>query len=287
MSQLHAVRQRLHVYGELRQIMGAMKNIALMELHKLTGLLEAQRDLLGAFEQAAADFFAGHPNLLPAAGSGPPLIVAVGTERGFCGDFNETVLRALQELPPAPGGPPAIVLVGGRLARRDAPLPGVAARLEGPAVIDEVRPAIQRLLGALTGQPDLAARFSLHNLVIIHHQERAEGPRVRLYRPREAFDRAQPTGQPAARLLLPPPAFLGLLIEQYLHAALYSVFYDSLAAENHRRVAHMQGALNRIDERMAAGRMRMNALRQEEITEQIEEIMLSAEALLTAPEDPR
>lgn len=286
MSRRHALRQRLRVYGELRQIMGAMKNIALMELHRLAGLIETQRELLGAYEQAAAEFFATHPELLPPTGDGPALVIAVGSERGFCGDFNEAVLRALEEtraLAPAFQA----VLVGGRLAQRAAALTGAVAVLQGPAMIEEVRPAIHRLLEAVGTRPDLAGAFSLHGLAVLHHRHTGETSRVRLYRPREAL---RPAGGPRrrpARIGLPPRVFAEELIEHYLHAVLYSVFYDSLAAENHRRVAHMQAALDRLDERIAAGRLRLNTLRQEEITEQIEEIMLTAEALLPGVGAPR
>ncbi len=287
MSQRHTLAQRLHVYGELREIMSAMKNIALMESHKLAGRLDTQREVLRVMEQAAGNFFAGHPNLRLWDTPTPGLIIAVGSERGFCGDFNEAVLRELRR-PPAPGAPPAgIVLVGARLALREEGLPGVLARVEGPAMIEEVRPALARLLATLTERPELAAAFSLHGIAIVHHQLHADGTAVRVYRPREAFSAATAAGRRPARLLLPAGVFLAGLIEQYLHAVFYSVFYDSLAAENHRRVAHMQGAVDRMDERIAAGRLRMNALRQEEITEQIEEIMLSAEALVPGPEGAR
>jgi F-type H+-transporting ATPase subunit gamma len=282
MSRRHALAQRLHVYGELREIMSAMKNIALMESHKLAGLLESQREVLRVMEQAAADFFAGHPGLRLGDAPSPALIIAVGSERGFCGDFNEAVLRQLRDCRAASPAPD-IVLVGGRLAQREEGLSGVVARVEGPAMIEEVRPALARLLATLTERPELTVSFTLHGIALVHHVQQAQGTEVRVYRPREAFSRAAPTGRPAARLLLPAGVFLERLVEQYLHAVFYSVFYDSLAAENHRRVAHMQAAVDRMDERIAAGRLRMNALRQEEITEQIEEIMLSAEALLPGP----
>jgi F-type H+-transporting ATPase subunit gamma len=283
MSKRHALAQRLHTFGELREIMSAMKNIALMESRKLAGLLDSQREILGLMEQAAGDFFAGHPRLQSDDGESPTLVIAVGSERGFCGDFNESVLRRLGDVPSPAGAPPSIVLVGSRLAQREEGLAGIVARVEGPAMIEEVRPALSRLLAALTERPELAAAFTLHRIAIVHHQPHAEGTDVRVYRPREAFSRSAATGRQPARLLLPAGEFLEQLIEHYLHAVFYSVFYDSLAAENQRRVAHMQAAVDRMDERIAAGRLRMNALRQEEITEQIEEIMLSADALLPGP----
>ncbi len=86
--------------------------------------------------------------------------------------------------------------------------------------------------------------------------------------------------------MLPPAEFLAGLIEQYLHATFHHVFYSSLWMENDQRLAHMQAAINRLDERTEKARLRIYALRQEEITEEIEEIMLSAEALLRRAPTP-
>jgi F-type H+-transporting ATPase subunit gamma len=50
-------------------------------------------------------------------------------------------------------------------------------------------------------------------------------------------------------------------------------------AENLRRFQHMDQAIQRLEKDMAELILKRNTLRQEEITEEIEIIMLSAEAL--------
>ena len=55
--------------------------------------------------------------------------------------------------------------------------------------------------------------------------------------------------------------------------------FESLLAENERRVRHLDGAVRHLEERIAAIRRRVQALRQEEIIEEIEVILLSAESL--------
>ena len=54
------------------------------------------------------------------------------------------------------------------------------------------------------------------------------------------------------------------------------MLYSSLMAENRQRHAHMENALNKLDEDRARLRLVYNALRQEDITEEIEVILLSA-----------
>jgi F-type H+-transporting ATPase subunit gamma len=105
-------------------------------------------------------------------------------------------------------------------------------------------------------------------------------------------------GEPRLRPLLPlrdlpaPREFafapglnlpLGQFVKQaslhYLHAALNDVLYNSLMAENRRRCAHMDRALDRLNEETNRLQLAWNSQRQEEITEEIEVILLSARML--------
>ncbi|MBI5626386.1 MAG: F0F1 ATP synthase subunit gamma [Nitrosomonadales bacterium] len=100
---------------------------------------------------------------------------------------------------------------------------------------------------------------------------------------RQLLPLAAPTGKSAyshAPLLnLEPAQFLPQLTDQYFYAALHEVFYASLMAENRKRLEHMDSAIRRLEKDEAKLRLRYNVLRQEEIIEEIEIIMLSAEAL--------
>jgi F-type H+-transporting ATPase subunit gamma len=57
------------------------------------------------------------------------------------------------------------------------------------------------------------------------------------------------------------------------------MLYTSLMIENRFRVTHLEGAVKHLDDESAQLERRCNALRQEEIIEEIEEIMLSAASL--------
>ena len=59
---------------------------------------------------------------------------------------------------------------------------------------------------------------------------------------------------------------------------MHELFYGSLMAENTRRLQHMDNAVRRIEQESEELLLKRNMLRQEEITEEIEVIMLSAEA---------
>jgi F-type H+-transporting ATPase subunit gamma len=78
--------------------------------------------------------------------------------------------------------------------------------------------------------------------------------------------------------LKPPDLLIGIM-NHYLYAVLHEILYSAMLAENQQRLAHMDRAMRHLDERIAQLKLRYNRLRQEEITEEIEVILLGAEAV--------
>ncbi|PLX96564.1 MAG: ATPase, partial [Desulfuromonas sp.] len=77
-------------------------------------------------------------------------------------------------------------------------------------------------------------------------------------------------------LNLSPGEFLLNLTEHYLFAALHEMLYTSLKGENDRRIAHLDHAVQSLDDKTEEVNRRCNALRQEEIIEEIEVILLNS-----------
>ncbi len=103
MSGLAELSQRFARLKEISGIMTAMKSLSLVETRKLARFIGHQRRMLANIEAAAADFL----HFFPAAGAGetqPAILLLIGSERGFCGNFNERVLAALDDL--RGGNPP-------------------------------------------------------------------------------------------------------------------------------------------------------------------------------------
>jgi F-type H+-transporting ATPase subunit gamma len=93
--------------------------------------------------------------------------------------------------------------------------------------------------------------------------------------PFERYRDAAPRFAYAPSTQLPPPAFFAALLDHYLYSVLHEIMYVSLMAENLRRVRHLEGAVRHLDERSSVLQRECNALRQEEIIEEIEVILLS------------
>jgi F-type H+-transporting ATPase subunit gamma len=78
-------------------------------------------------------------------------------------------------------------------------------------------------------------------------------------------------------LNLESAAFLADLIEQLVFAVLHETFYVSLMAENHSRLQHLEGAIKHLDDETINLHRKSQIYRQEEITEEIEVILLNTE----------
>ena len=274
MSKRREVQNRLSMLDEIDGIMVAMKNLALLEAHKLETFLATQRRAVSGIETAAQDFLHFYPQTLVHTDGMSQLLLVIGSERGFCGGFNETLLGPIAVA--AQQEDTLLVAVGRRLGAKLQDDKRITAFVEGPSVADEVPPALVRLarvLGELQQRPEAAWRLSA-----LYHDDESGKPRMR-----QLLPLAAPTGKsahPHAPLLnLEPARFLSQLTSQYFYAALHEVFYASLMAENRRRLEHMENAIRRLEKDEAKLRLRYNALRQEEIIEEIEIIMLSAEVL--------
>lgn len=284
MSKRLQIQRHLGTLKDIGGIMGAMKNISLMETHKLARFLAHQHRVLAGIEAASADFLSHHPEIgEPAGAAAAQVVVAIGSQRGFCGDFNESLAQALRRHWQQAGEkPPGVLVVGRRLAAKLGRAPHVTAAFDGPSVAEEVPPVLQRVMNALG---DLQARAGGRDLLaisVLAHREGEGGPSARSILP------APPAGEAAPRFPYPPlltlaaPAFFAELARHYLWAQMHDVFYSSLMAENRRRLQHMEGAMQRMEDKAAELQRRYNLLRQEEITEEIEVIMLSNESLQTS-----
>ncbi len=280
MSKRHEVQAHLQSLTDMRGILNAMKNLALMEIHKLSRFLSAQRQAVAGTQKVGADFFAFHPALLPRERLDSRVYVAVGSERGFCGDFNEGVVTALKEALRAHPCSARVIGIGRKLAEKLGTLGDcVVGQLAGPSVAEEVPSTLIRLMNTLR---DLQAKEDAQqplDLTIIAHTQEDNQASVRSLEPFRQFGREPVSYGSPPLLYLDPVTFLTGLMHEYLFAYLHEIFYGSLMAESRRRFEHMEQALQRLDTQTDELSLKRQILRQEEITQEIAVILLGVEAM--------
>lgn len=269
MSQSHELQLHIVQMLEIRSILNAMKNLALMEVHKLQRLQTMQGQVVTAIENAASDFLSFYPDLLTDNVNANNLCILLGAERGFCGDFNDSLLTTIRK-----ENYTGIIAIGNRLCDKLANNARLMSALDGANVAEEIPAILNHLIDILT-----AAKPNEAHLTIVYHDIELNQIRQRqLFPPFASVKSATPRyGYPPV-LNLEPAAFLADLIEQYLLAVLHEVFYRSLMAENHSRLQHLDGAIKHLEDEMINLHRKSQIYRQEEITEEIEVILLNAES---------
>lgn len=277
MSQRREIERRLRTLADVAEIMGALKNAATVETLRLRRYVPAQQRVVRSVEAATQDFLTHYPQALQAPPGSAEIVLVVGSERGFCGGYNEELVVALAREQATRGAAPApVVVVGRRLAARLSQRMQLAAVLEAPSVADEVQPALTRLLAALQALPAVRGALLPLVLTVLYHEVAGHASEVQVRRPFRAFAVRERGFSNPPQLYLEPLAFFRELTDHYLFGVLHELFYSALLAENERRMQHLEGALRRVERKRTELTLRSNALRQEEITEEIEVILLSA-----------
>ncbi|PSW04448.1 F0F1 ATP synthase subunit gamma [Photobacterium lipolyticum] len=277
MTRRQDLQHHRHSLHEIRNILNAMKTLAYMETRKLSTFLDSQHKVVEGLTEVASDFVSFYPEALPEEMKTTPVYLLIGTERGFCGDFNQAVIRHTeQSLSTHPNIKPTLIVVGRKLYNLMPDDMHVSARIDGPIVVEEVPAVLDHAVQALA---DLQAQHPMLSLYGVYHSGE-EGLVTKKLLPPFEHNRHQPPCFPYPPLLnLPPKGFLFDLTEQYLFAALHELLYTSLIEENHRRMIHLEGAVKHLDNLSDELTQQFNVLRREEIIEEIEVILLNTGSL--------
>ncbi len=265
------IDRRLRTLKDISAILRVMRTLAIMETGKLSRFLAAQRRVVTSIEAAAADFLHFYPVVAPSEEHVLAVRLMIGSERGFCGDFNETVLQTQAQLPPEP----VLVAVGSRLCGK-IPADVLDIALSGAGMVEEVQSVISRVIEELNTLAAKGNRGALRLTVLCHGQEQGEVITRTLQPFPPELTPASCHSHPPI-LNIPPRAFYSELAGHYLFATLHELFYQSLMAENLQRQRHIDNAARRMEQKIADLNLKRNVVRQEEIIEEIEMLTLSAE----------
>ncbi len=259
--------QKIERYADIGGIMTAMRNIALMELQKLGQKLEHEKTLLTLVNRIGADF---HNYFTCAPVTFQDCHIIVGTERGFCGDFNALMLREARKLL---NKDTSIVVVGGRLA--DLLSGENITLIEGASMSEDLGAVLERILEHLR-QLQATIQDKVLRVSVSYHDEHSAKIASRVITPSSEFsepmDQVFPT---APRLSLSPTHFFELFSQQSLLLSLEAILALSLTMENRARIDHISNALKRLEEQVEKLRRKMHMIRQGEITQEIETIISS------------
>jgi len=262
MSQRREVEARLTLFGELSGILGAMRSFALTELRRIGKRENAQQLVMQSLSAALTDLSGlettSRHDSTPVANE---IWILFGSARGFCGSFNEDVMRFWQNRNAAAQG--SLILLGERLHDQATENPGRLC-IAGADSCLNTADTIDRILAAVTelrGGEDRP-----FNLYACCHDE--QGARIQQLWPLpivQASSNRQPplTHEPIAEVA-------AQIANHYLYHSLLAMLLRSIKTENHMRLMQMETALRHLERGTEEMLRQRNRFRQEEIVEEIE-----------------
>ncbi len=263
-----------HSLNEIIKILDAMKMLAYMETNKLGSFLDAQHRVFEAISTATNDFFSFYPETLPKESEATPVYLLIGSERGFCGEFNQELVDYSEQFLTIPSDVrPTLIIVGRKLYNLMQDNVLVYEKIDGPNVVEEVPAVLEQIVQIFAR---LQQKQPLMNLYSICHSGEKGIITKKLLPPFQQEPQQPPRFQYPPELNLSPTEFLLNVADQYLYTALHELLYTSLLEENHNRVMHLEGAVKHLENIADELTQQCNTLRREEITEEIEVILLNA-----------
>lgn len=251
MTKRTKLKEHVHTLEEIGHIMTAMKNLSFIELGKITQCLSMQDNVIKTIREVSHDFLSFYPMPPMNQQENPPLVsILIGSERGFCGSFNDNVLHQLDAHNEQHSEwEPALVLVGHKLALKMANDSRVMATIDGPNAIEEIPAVISNVLHTLE-RALLQRNKTWHSWqwTVLFNEEEHNQIQVKTWQPFKELDIS-----PAPPFSVPPvlngskDQFFADLVEHYLLAMCYAIFYQSFFAENHQRLFHLNQALDRLE----------------------------------------
>lgn len=268
------IENRIRTHSDLKDIVGAMKAFAGLNIKKtalsLSSVREYERGVREAIGSLAFYFPTSRAPLKAAPGR---VVVVFGSDMGLCGGFND---RLADSVAKARGKDEHIFVIGRRLKDKlDTKNIGYAGFLGSVATVEGIRSA---MLESFSRIAKMYSEKEVEDLVFVFSclsgkMESAEVITERILPPEAGLHPGAPLKRPM--MYLPPKVVLNEMIGEFLYISLYRCYIESLRTENWYRFKSMEGAHDNIEAKIKD----LNALykysMQEEITEEMIEILQS------------
>jgi len=277
-ERLSDVTARIASVNQLEAVITAMRSVAAARSHEA----RVQLDGIRAYARIIADAIGNALAFVPrqsrpiASGHQPDgqAIVALCSEQGFCGTFNDRVLDAVGRMQAGTASFGTELLVIGDRGLMVAEERGLAVDWSAPMVAHtaQVAALAGRISEALYRRLDAG---QISRVGIVHALPDASSTMDIAEKVLVPFDFGRfPTLHAAVPPLvtLPPQVLLAGLAEEYVFAELCEAIMLSFAAENESRMQAMISARNNVQETFDRLRARARQLRQEDITNEIIEL---------------
>jgi F-type H+-transporting ATPase subunit gamma len=295
-GQERILRRRIKSVQSTKKITRAMELIAASRIVKAQARVQAAQPYADGITEVVRDLQAAgaganNPLLVPRPETRRVGEVVIAADRGLCGAYNSSVIRAAEvdvRAQEAQGRETAIVTVGrkpeGYFRFREYPIRAAFGGFTQNPTYEDAREVAAAVVGPFqAGELDLV-QLTYTRFLSAGRQEVVIVPLLPL--PTAEIDQSDhasssDTDGPSASYEFEPEpdAILDALLPRYAEARIYAALLNGAASEHAARQRAMKAATDNADELIKGLSRVMNRARQEQITTEIMEIVGGAEAL--------
>ncbi len=289
MPSLKAIRRRIRTVDSTKQITRAMKTVSASKMRRSLERMQAAkpyadklREIVGRLA-AAVGGQVEHPFLQVRDHVSRMTLILVTADRGLCGAFNSTVIRAAENFIKGAKAPVDLICVGkkGRdyFRKTDinicAEYPDLSGNLDLEKIEDITQVAIDRFLTGDADEIHLLYNNFVNTITYI--------PKAESFLPIDsnllgAESEEESTGRD---YIFEPDAssLLAEILPKQLRSLVFSRIAEAFTSEHSARMVAMTNANNNCEDLMKSLTLDMNKARQAAITKELLEIVAGAEAL--------
>jgi len=289
MAKARAIIKRRKAVTNIRRITQTMQLIATARFQKCLQRAIAGRPYTEAITQMISTVAGAgdveHTLLRPNVGVRQSILLTITSNRGLCGAYNASVLRAALEQQrklQAAGVTPALEMVGkkgvGYMKFLRQPLAETITDVEDRIAFARVAAMAERYIRAY--ETSEIARVDVAYMRF--HSAGVQRPTVAQLLPIEppkAREQAAPRRRVNFEFSPPPEALLGRLIPQTVKIRLYQYFNDAIVSEQVMRMVAMKAATEAAGDMIKDLSRKYNRARQTQITMELADIVGGAAAV--------
>lgn len=285
---LPSLRRKIKSAHDLQTVVRTMKAMAAASIGPAERAVAALADYYRTVELGLVACFPHtpeHATAPPQTGRRRIGVIVFGTDQGMVGQFNERLAELVAKTLPALGETRSVLVVGERMQGRVQDAGFVVTGLfQTPNSVIGITPLMSELLLAIEEQRE---RNGLDEVHLFHNQprERAtyDSVTTRLLpldaQWRRGFEAIPWPTHALPEIIADAASTLAALTREFLFVSLFRACAESLAAENARRFAAMQGAEQNINELMGTLTLSYNRQRQAAIDEELFDLIAGYEVL--------
>ncbi|GJM19852.1 MAG: ATP synthase gamma chain [Phycisphaeraceae bacterium] len=286
MGKTREIKNRMKAVGNIKRITRTMQMIATSKFAKAQSAAQAPKPYTGALFDLVAQLAGGdasHPLLAEADASAPELTLLITSDRGLCGPYNGSLIRAalkhLRANATAMSGPVEVVGKKGMgvLKFSGVPIAQHHTQFGDKPQFDDVRRLADNFVERF-----LAGEISAVRVVYMQYISAGrQSPQVMQLLPLRAPEATEADAGPRAVYEFSPSAdeLLDALIPAAVRSLLFQCFNDAIVSEHVARMVAMKSATDNAGKMGNSLRRQFNRARQSQITTELTEIISGAAAL--------